>query len=508
MSLGRRPLPGGGRRRHSTSRDLPSRNHPGYVTLCFAALVTSVAVLHPAVCVRLEDDDRPDSSSWDALNSGFSDRAALFASAFQRFVASSRAAQFAEQTQDREASKPYRARPFAPRASLLAGVERLGSSFLSAKPNQDSWTLPLLLSFVAVMLMTAFLMYRCFKAAEIKDDADRDMCPPALFVSSARGYEGTYFLVSDEKANGLPHWKREGTQDWIFNGMGGQWFIGDVDEKMVHFRCNTGNIASYEEYAGRMPDEIGRGGWLFFDGTDWVEAPDINITSELFTVKDQEDALMHRRNHEAAATKIQSCYRGSSVRRLSRDFIEGQSGEGKRAKTGPTGWGQKLPEALYVTGAKQYSGTYHLLNSGQLERPLWKRSGGLDWIFCGEGGQWLVGDEDEQKQEFLCDTGNIASSEEHAGRLPDEIGPGGWLYFDGNEWHDDPGINITSDLFTAKDQESATKIRERHNDAAVRIQSSIRGSLTRVRLSKSKEACEPGEASQSPRGRAPETKMT
>jgi hypothetical protein len=349
------------------------------------------------------------------------------------------------------------------------------------------------------MLMTAFLMYRCFKAADITDEAEREKCPPALFVTSARGYEGTYFLVPDEKGNGLPLWKREGTQDWIFNGMGGQWFIGDVDEKMVHFRCNTGNIASYEECAGRMPDEIGRDGWLFFDGEKWLEAPDLNITSELFTVKDQEDALMHRRNHEAAATKIQACYRRSSVRRSSR------ASQQVREK-GATTWGQKLPEALYVAGAKQYSGTYHLLN-GELERPIWKRSGGLDWIFIGEGGQWLVGDEDEQKQEFLCDTGNIASSEEHAGRLPDEIGPGGWLYFDGNEWHDDPGINITSDLFTAKDQENATKIRDKHNDAAVHIQKSIRGSLARVRLSKSKEACEPEEASQSPWGRPPETKM-
>lgn len=152
---------------------------------------------------------------------------------------------------------------------------------------------------------------KALQHAEVQSNQD-DIWPATLTVTSEYGHGGTYHLVPGLRPNGLPLWKRESGQDWLFCGVSGQWFIGDEFEEQQNFRCDTGNIASYEVHAGRMPDEIGPGGWLYFNGEDWLEKRDLNITSEQFTSKDQQ-ATSCKQN--TAAVKIQSSYRGISSRR-------------------------------------------------------------------------------------------------------------------------------------------------------------------------------------------------
>jgi len=142
---------------------------------------------------------------------------------------------------------------------------------------------------------------------------DELMWPLTLHVMSHRGYAGNYHMVHGKEPNGLPLWKSERTNDWVFCGVGGQWFIGDLDEYNQGFVCDTGNIASFEENAGRMPDEIGAGGWLFFDGSEWICEPAINIISEFFDEADQQATIQKNMRHQAA-TRIQSLYRGNSIR--------------------------------------------------------------------------------------------------------------------------------------------------------------------------------------------------
>lgn len=139
--------------------------------------------------------------------------------------------------------------------------------------------------------------------------------PKTLIVISKSGYAGNYNIVPGLEPNGLPLWKSERGNDWVFCGTGGQWFIGDIDEYKQNFVCDTGNIASFEENAGRMPDEIGAGGWLFFNGTEWMSDPGINIISEFFTAEDQEATIEANKQHDAA-TRIQRRHRGNTARRL------------------------------------------------------------------------------------------------------------------------------------------------------------------------------------------------
>eukprot|EP00929_Paragymnodinium_shiwhaense_P015602 TRINITY_DN123709_c0_g1_i1.p1 TRINITY_DN123709_c0_g1~~TRINITY_DN123709_c0_g1_i1.p1 ORF type:complete len:488 (+),score=76.54 TRINITY_DN123709_c0_g1_i1:63-1526(+) len=340
-----------------------------------------------------------------------------------------------------------------------------------------------LLAALLLLFMSGFCAWRLYKVheSEFENDSSQEvpLWPSTLFVHNAFGYEGTYRIVDGEQTNGLPLWKKENGNDWIFCGLGGQWFVGDEDEYRVGFQCNTGNIASFEENAGRMPDEIGPGGWLFFNGSEWVDAPDINITSELFGIADQQATALSRQQHEVAATKIQARFRGNQDRRHVKHVRQVRAAQAGQEGDGAYMW----PRVLYVARAKGYSGAYNIV-SGVTPNglPLRKRQDAKLWIFCGEGGQWLIGDEDEEAMNFQCDTGNVASSEQNAGRLPDEIGRGGWLYFNGQQWAADPEINITSDLFTEKDQEAAAKMFERRSEAATKIQAKIRGSQTRVQI--------------------------
>eukprot|EP00929_Paragymnodinium_shiwhaense_P087457 TRINITY_DN47631_c0_g1_i1.p1 TRINITY_DN47631_c0_g1~~TRINITY_DN47631_c0_g1_i1.p1 ORF type:complete len:387 (-),score=96.84 TRINITY_DN47631_c0_g1_i1:61-1221(-) len=188
--------------------------------------------------------------------------------------------------------------------------------------------------------------------------------PKTLIVTSAHGHAGCYHLVPGRRPNGLPLWKHETSNDWIFCSNSGQWLIGDESEEALNFECDTGNIASYEVHAGRMPDEIGPGGWLFFDGTGWKSVPDINVTSEYFTLADQE-ATQDKQN--LSAMKIQSNFRGKrdrqkvqsmrdqKKRRQSAASLIGANFRGKQAREKLAkeleGEGKEAPKAMTTRSA-------------------------------------------------------------------------------------------------------------------------------------------------------------
>eukprot|EP00929_Paragymnodinium_shiwhaense_P034869 TRINITY_DN18920_c0_g1_i1.p1 TRINITY_DN18920_c0_g1~~TRINITY_DN18920_c0_g1_i1.p1 ORF type:complete len:551 (-),score=183.57 TRINITY_DN18920_c0_g1_i1:90-1742(-) len=134
----------------------------------------------------------------------------------------------------------------------------------------------------------------------VEEPEQEALWPDKLYVTSDWGYAGTYKVVQGRMANDMPVWKRDGSEDWMFCGPGGQWFIGDGDEEQANFEVDTGNIASVQENGGRMPDEIGFGGWIFFDAEkgNWTPAQGFNITSEHFTLQDQERVKEERARRE------------------------------------------------------------------------------------------------------------------------------------------------------------------------------------------------------------------
>eukprot|EP00929_Paragymnodinium_shiwhaense_P090696 TRINITY_DN50847_c0_g2_i1.p1 TRINITY_DN50847_c0_g2~~TRINITY_DN50847_c0_g2_i1.p1 ORF type:complete len:1056 (-),score=459.90 TRINITY_DN50847_c0_g2_i1:257-3424(-) len=106
----------------------------------------------------------------------------------------------------------------------------------------------------------------------------------ASYVTSSETVSGVYRLRRGQKPNGMPLWKRDGTDDYIFCGMNGQWFVGDEDELAEKFLTDTGNLASRQKARGRMPDaigadETGRSGWMWYDGEEWKDGPEIYITA-------------------------------------------------------------------------------------------------------------------------------------------------------------------------------------------------------------------------------------
>jgi hypothetical protein len=385
------------------------------------AVILWMAALHLVAAIRVDEDDAVPASSHER----------------RAYAAPARAAMVDPRAGSNQAAAAGQSRKSLVETAVKEDLEKAHAGTTIEDTPALGQMLIVMAGMALLMVCCALLAYKCLQQPDKgSDSGDMEAWrPDKLYVTDTTLYDGTYHIVPGASPNGMPLWKQEGQPNWIFAGEGNQWFIGDEDEEAQAFFCNTGNVASFEEHAGRMPDEIGPGGWLYFKGTEWVNAPAINITSDVFTLKDQEATVLHRHGREVAATKIQSRYRGMSLRR--------RSSTGSGMLQGPSSATRVWPASLLVSGAKIYSGSYHLVPSSCINNfPIWKRQGTQDWIFCGEGGQWLMGDEDEEKQGFRCNTGNIASSEENGGRLPNELEPGGWLYFDGMNWVSDPNIHI------------------------------------------------------------------
>jgi len=87
------------------------------------------------------------------------------------------------------------------------------------------------------------------------------------------------------------------------------------------------------------------------------------------------------------------------------------------------------------------SGIYSLVPDEQVHgMPLWMRSDGDRWLYCGSDGKWYVGGKLSQQKGFSCASGFLHCSEVCPGALPHYLN--GWYWGDGKEWHKDETICI------------------------------------------------------------------
>eukprot|EP00928_Gymnodinium_smaydae_P018529 TRINITY_DN17052_c0_g1_i2.p1 TRINITY_DN17052_c0_g1~~TRINITY_DN17052_c0_g1_i2.p1 ORF type:complete len:598 (+),score=138.31 TRINITY_DN17052_c0_g1_i2:102-1796(+) len=122
------------------------------------------------------------------------------------------------------------------------------------------------------------------------------------------------------------------------------------------------------------------------------------------------------------------------------------------AKPGPPRFGGAAkkkagpPSALQAIGTGASDGVFRLVEGEEANgQPLWKHEGRSDYLFCGQSGQWFIGDEDERTSGFDSDTGILASRAAHGGKAwPHEVAEGGWLQYleDEERWDDVPAAKF------------------------------------------------------------------
>eukprot|EP00929_Paragymnodinium_shiwhaense_P084139 TRINITY_DN44979_c0_g1_i2.p1 TRINITY_DN44979_c0_g1~~TRINITY_DN44979_c0_g1_i2.p1 ORF type:complete len:1635 (-),score=424.83 TRINITY_DN44979_c0_g1_i2:236-5140(-) len=277
---------------------------------------------------------------------------------------------------------------------------------------------------------------------------------------------GVYYRVPGRSVNGFPIWKHEVNSRWIFSGDGeeeagrAQWFIGDEHEEGLAFKVHTGLIASEVEHLGKMPHEMKRHRWQRLIGHSWVNDPDILVVADV--------------SRDRAARKIQAVFRGKLVRaRLKRNQKPPETDLPRR--DGPTLQGllektpwkdvvaqnlvqksraeqlEDLPKLLRVClgrSAAAFGGVYRLLERRQKNGfPLWKLQGSDHWIFSGPGGQWFLGDHQEEREDFRVNTGHVASMHAHGGVSPHRLRADAWLRWEGEDWVPEASIRITLPRF-------------------------------------------------------------
>jgi hypothetical protein len=213
-----------------------------------------------------------------------------------------------------------------------------------------------------------------------------DTVPPNELIVTAPNDCGGPYALQDVIAGGHPTWKHTSAEFYIYLGTDGNWIIGGAAEKSKRFVCDTGLIASTSEHDGVWPHGVGRGNWSVFDGKTFVPNPSVNII-----------------HAEPARLEVLTNTRGAGI---------------------------------YVLVPDQRPNGF----------PLWACEDGQHWIYGGLAGQWFVGGPAEQAAAFACDVGVVATVTLHDGALPNQIGQGNWMTFDGEQWLIDPNINVVLSL--------------------------------------------------------------
>eukprot|EP00928_Gymnodinium_smaydae_P001272 TRINITY_DN10484_c0_g1_i1.p1 TRINITY_DN10484_c0_g1~~TRINITY_DN10484_c0_g1_i1.p1 ORF type:complete len:1273 (+),score=275.69 TRINITY_DN10484_c0_g1_i1:174-3821(+) len=323
--------------------------------------------------------------------------------------------------------------------------------------------------------------------------------PPRMLVASATGgCDGIYELLPTELANGLPLWRRLDEARWLFSGASGQWIFGTVREQRLDFRCDSGLAASAGRHGGTMPQAVPEGTWLRFEGGKWV--PNIAMTvwppsyavPPVLILKGSDcldgdyqvvsgefpngQPLWRRRDTDEAASAW--LFSGPSGQ-----WLIGGADERRANFRNDAGWltsrqchGGLLPhrlepaswlrwdlaraewvpcpsaaamldteplEALLVANTGICDGWYALVPHRTPNGcPLWRRGDGLCWVFSGLRGQWFVGGAEEERINFRCDTGFIASDPACHAELPEAVPAGAWRRFDGRAWIADAAIEV------------------------------------------------------------------
>eukprot|EP00927_Polykrikos_kofoidii_P061166 TRINITY_DN56035_c0_g1_i1.p1 TRINITY_DN56035_c0_g1~~TRINITY_DN56035_c0_g1_i1.p1 ORF type:complete len:895 (+),score=123.40 TRINITY_DN56035_c0_g1_i1:165-2849(+) len=124
--------------------------------------------------------------------------------------------------------------------------------------------------------MIGVIVFGCWGREKFKHE---DM-PLRIVVTGTEGYDGKYKAVRNWEPNGMPLWKLEGGESYIFSGTTGIWLIGDEAEKSLNFKCLYGNYGSKEQHQGKMPHEIEEGGWEEFNAATKVWSPCPGLTFE------------------------------------------------------------------------------------------------------------------------------------------------------------------------------------------------------------------------------------
>lgn len=103
------------------------------------------------------------------------------------------------------------------------------------------------------------------------------------------------------------------------------------------------------------------------------------------------------------------------------------------------------PEVFYVVCAaeKDWAGVYKKMpNTRANGCAVWKSKLTTCFLFSSPSGKWLIGDEDEQELDFICETGNIASNKKHLGRLPHIMDQATWMIYLDGTWSADAMIKV------------------------------------------------------------------
>eukprot|EP00929_Paragymnodinium_shiwhaense_P005147 TRINITY_DN10670_c0_g1_i1.p1 TRINITY_DN10670_c0_g1~~TRINITY_DN10670_c0_g1_i1.p1 ORF type:complete len:2123 (+),score=588.44 TRINITY_DN10670_c0_g1_i1:301-6669(+) len=231
---------------------------------------------------------------------------------------------------------------------------------------------------------------RCMTAAMQQRAAGT--APEAYYVTAPELCAGRYAMLAETSVNGMPIWKLEAAHiRWLFSSPDGRWLIGDEDEAAVDFQATVGRIASRVEHRGVMPHAVKKWERLHLDGSRRIADDTILVT---------------------------------------------------RSRIPP-------PELLRVIAPGTCAGMYSLLTDQMPNGfPLWKHQSLGYWLFSGLSGQWIIGDEDDAGAGFAGDTGYVASSQEHGGRMPHRLGEDGglgmWLLFGHGGWQSGCAVQVFS----------------------------------------------------------------
>lgn len=219
--------------------------------------------------------------------------------------------------------------------------------------------------------------------------------PQVIHVRSPSGQchcSGYYELSAGESGNGQAVWKMAGGKRWIYSNPAGEWLVGGELAKTKGFQCSAGFLWCSTAHGGTMPDAVaGTWKWLDGNGTTWHDDNKIKVFTD---VPPDPPAVLH--------------------------------------VTSPN-------------GQHHCTGSYDLVAGEKANgNPIWKMSGGLRWIYCGQAGKWVIGDEQEKAKAFQCSAGYVATCGPHASITPDRVQMGfKWLDADGRTWHEDADIFVS-----------------------------------------------------------------
>lgn len=152
------------------------------------------------------------------------------------------------------------------------------------------------------------------------------------------------------------------------------------------------------------------------------------------------------------------------------------------------------------------AGIYSLVPQEQAHgMPLWRRSEGDRWLYCGSDGKWYVGGKLSHQKGFNCASGYLHCSELQPGALPHCLK--GWCWGDGQQWHRDETICVRevpqpekqlpelskaeAATLTTKDltEDGPGQYVIAHNNAAVTADVAVRSPTIVARLARGTRVC-------------------